>query len=202
MKREPSEQEILDSVERGEWRSVSSSERERARYVRYAKATFRRDRRVNIRVSGKDLEAIQKRALEEGLPYQTLISSLLHKYAAGRLREVVTEYGERSTAPNRPSSLDELLRFAIAHKRLIQVSYGGARRVGEPHDYGVMKGSPKLLIFQIGAGGSRQKEAGDWKLLDVSKIDTCLLLDETFPGSRQDASHRHHTWDEVYARVA
>ena len=56
--------------------------------ARYAKATFRKDRRLNIRLSSKDLEAIQKRALEEGLPYQTLISSLLHKYAAGRLKEV------------------------------------------------------------------------------------------------------------------
>ena len=55
---------------------------------RYAKATFRKDRRLNIRLSSKDLEAIQKRALAEGLPYQTLISSLLHKYAAGRLKEV------------------------------------------------------------------------------------------------------------------
>jgi hypothetical protein len=53
----------------------------------YAKATFRKDRRLNIRISTKDLEAIQKRALEEGLPYQTLIASLLHKYASGRLRE-------------------------------------------------------------------------------------------------------------------
>jgi predicted DNA binding CopG/RHH family protein len=56
--------------------------------VGYAKATFRKDRRLNIRLSSKDLEAIQKRALAEGLPYQTLISSLLHKYASGRLREV------------------------------------------------------------------------------------------------------------------
>jgi predicted DNA binding CopG/RHH family protein len=53
-----------------------------------AKATFRKDRRLNIRLSSKDLEAIQKRALAEGLPYQTLISSLLHKYASGRLKEV------------------------------------------------------------------------------------------------------------------
>ena len=50
-------------------------------------ATFRKDRRLNIRISTKDLEAIQKRALEEGLPYQTLIASLLHRYASGRLRE-------------------------------------------------------------------------------------------------------------------
>lgn len=49
---------------------------------------FRKDRRLNIRLSSKDLEAIQKRALAEGLPYQTLISSLLHKYASGRLREI------------------------------------------------------------------------------------------------------------------
>ena len=62
--------------------------RERARYSRYAKATFRKDRRLNIRLSSKDLEAIQKLALAEGLPYQTLISSLLHKCAAGRLKEV------------------------------------------------------------------------------------------------------------------
>ncbi len=57
-------------------------------YSRCAKATFRKDRRLNIRLSSKDLEAIQKRALAEGLPYQLLISSLLHKYAAGRLKEV------------------------------------------------------------------------------------------------------------------
>lgn len=55
---------------------------------RERRPTFRKDRRLNIRLSSKDLEAIQKRALAEGLPYQTLISSLLHKYAAGRLKEV------------------------------------------------------------------------------------------------------------------
>lgn len=87
MKLDPTEKEILESFERGEWRSVEGGKRERSRYARYARATFRKDRRLNIRISSKDLEAIQKRALEEGLPYQTLISSLLHKYASGRLRE-------------------------------------------------------------------------------------------------------------------
>jgi len=86
MKLDADEKEILESVERGEWRPVKETKRDRSRYSRYAKATFRKDRRVNIRLSSKDLEAIQKRALEEGLPYQTLISSLLHKYASGRLR--------------------------------------------------------------------------------------------------------------------
>jgi len=87
MKLAADEREILESVEHGGWRSVKGAKRERSRYVRYAKATFRKDRRLNIRISSKDLETIQKRALEEGLPYQTLISSLLHKYASGRLRQ-------------------------------------------------------------------------------------------------------------------
>ena len=88
MKKDADEKELLDSVERGEWESAGGGKRERTRYSRYAKATFRKDRRLNIRLSSKDLEAIQKRALAEGLPYQTLIASLLHKYATGRLKEV------------------------------------------------------------------------------------------------------------------
>lgn len=88
MKLDADEKELLESVEGGEWKSAGGGKRERARYSRYAKATFRKDRRLNIRLSTKDLEAIQKRALAEGLPYQTLIASLLHKYAAGRLKEV------------------------------------------------------------------------------------------------------------------
>ncbi len=87
MKLDADEKDILESVERGEWRSVRGVKREQNRYRRYARAAFRKDRRLNIRISTKDLEAIQKRALEEGLPYQTLISSLLHKYASGRLRK-------------------------------------------------------------------------------------------------------------------
>ena len=84
MKIDADEKELLESVERGEWKSAKGGKRARTRYARYAKATFRKDRRLNIRLSSKDLEAIQKRALAEGLPYQTLISSLLHKYAAGQ----------------------------------------------------------------------------------------------------------------------
>jgi predicted DNA binding CopG/RHH family protein len=82
------EKELLESVERGEWKSGGGGKRERARYSRYARTTFSKDRRLTTRLSSKDVEAIQKRALAEGLPYQTLISSLLHKYASGRLKEV------------------------------------------------------------------------------------------------------------------
>ncbi len=88
MKLNPDEKKILKSFERREWHPVTGPKRERSRYARYARTTFRKDRRgVSIRISTKDLKAIQKRALEEGLPYQMLNSSLLHKYASGRLRE-------------------------------------------------------------------------------------------------------------------
>jgi predicted DNA binding CopG/RHH family protein len=82
--------ELLESYDRDEWRSVSDLESEFDRYRNYAGATFKKDRRVNIRISQKDLIAIQKKALEEGIPYQTLISSILHKYISGRLTEKST----------------------------------------------------------------------------------------------------------------
>ncbi|MCP4658310.1 MAG: antitoxin [bacterium] len=81
------EREILRSFEAGEWRSAPDRGEELDRHRAYARATFRKDRRLNIRISGKDLEALQKRALAEGLPYQTFIASILHKYVSGRLRE-------------------------------------------------------------------------------------------------------------------
>ncbi len=79
------EKDILESVDSGDWRSIRDQEKESERYQLYARETFRKDRRVNIRLAGRDLEAIQKRAMNEGIPYQTLIASILHKYAAGRL---------------------------------------------------------------------------------------------------------------------
>ena len=86
-KPDKTEEKLLKSVERGEWKTVRGVKQKTERYQEYARATFRKDRRVNIRISTKDLDAIQKRALEEGIPYQTLISSLLHKYVSGRLVE-------------------------------------------------------------------------------------------------------------------
>jgi predicted DNA binding CopG/RHH family protein len=79
------EREVLGSVDRGEWKSVAGLNREKQRYRRYAAEAVRKDRRINIRISSEDLEQIQKLALEEGLPYQTLIASLLHKYVSGRI---------------------------------------------------------------------------------------------------------------------
>ncbi|MFN2502387.1 MAG: antitoxin [Pyrinomonadaceae bacterium] len=87
IKLDKEEAELLASVEAGEWRSIENLDREIKRYQEYARATFRKDRRVNIRISVKDLQGLQKRALEEGIPYQTLISSVLHKYLSGSLVE-------------------------------------------------------------------------------------------------------------------
>jgi len=77
------EKDLLDSYEKGEWKSVKNLKKEMTRYQKIARSTLRKDKRINIRVPAKDLEEIQKRALEEGIPYQTLISSILHKYASG-----------------------------------------------------------------------------------------------------------------------
>jgi predicted DNA binding CopG/RHH family protein len=81
------EREVVAGYEKAEPGSVPNLKREVARYREYAKATFRKNRRVNIRISEKDLDGIQRKAVEEGLPYQTLMSSVLHKFITGRLTE-------------------------------------------------------------------------------------------------------------------
>ena len=87
MKIKKEEKELLDSVEREEWATIPDVREEVNRYKEYAQATFRKDKRVNIRISEKDLVKLQRRALKEGLPYQTLISSILHKFITGQLEE-------------------------------------------------------------------------------------------------------------------
>jgi predicted DNA binding CopG/RHH family protein len=87
LKLQPDELELLASYENEEWQSVKNGKEQLARYQAYARATFRKDRRINIRISEKDLLDLQKRALREGIPYQTLISSVLHKYVSGVLDE-------------------------------------------------------------------------------------------------------------------
>jgi predicted DNA binding CopG/RHH family protein len=87
LKFEKDELNVLASYENEEWQSVKNFKEQAAQYRAYARATFRKDRRVNIRISEKDLLDLQKRALREGIPYQTLISSVLHKYVNGTLTE-------------------------------------------------------------------------------------------------------------------
>jgi predicted DNA binding CopG/RHH family protein len=79
------EQELLDSLENEEWESVPNLEDEIKLHQEIAKNTLRKDKRINIRLSANDLEALKTQAVELGLPYQTLVSSILHQYASGRL---------------------------------------------------------------------------------------------------------------------
>lgn len=80
------EHEVLTAFEKGQLKSVATKA-ELAKFKAAARATAIKDRRVNIRLSSGDLSDIQVRALEEGVPYQTLIASVLHKYVTGRLTE-------------------------------------------------------------------------------------------------------------------
>ena len=90
------EREVLQAFEKGKLRSVATrSELEKLKAA--ARATAIKDRRVNIRLSSIDLGDIQVKALQEGVPYQTLIASVLHKYATGRLAEASQPQTGRST---------------------------------------------------------------------------------------------------------
>ena len=79
------EEDILVAYEREQLKSVVPSRAQLDKYRAAARATFIKDRRINIRLSSPDLMDLQARALEEGMPYQTLIASVLHKYVSGRL---------------------------------------------------------------------------------------------------------------------
>ena len=79
------EKGLLRSYERGEWRAVTKAPERIKRYADYARETLRKDHRINIRISHQDLEGLQVKAVQEGIPYQTLIASVLHKYVSGRL---------------------------------------------------------------------------------------------------------------------
>ncbi len=81
------EQAILASVEAGEWLPVDDLEAKKEEYQKIARATFRKDSRVNIRLPKRDVTAIKVKAMEEGIPYQTMMASILHKYVTGRLVE-------------------------------------------------------------------------------------------------------------------
>jgi predicted DNA binding CopG/RHH family protein len=81
------EEEILASFERGEWQSTANKKGEIARYADMAALALTKDKRVNIRISSRDLDGLQAKAAEEAIPYQTLMSSVLHKYVTGRLVE-------------------------------------------------------------------------------------------------------------------
>lgn len=79
------EKEIERSFARGEWKSVPKSEVRR--YQGYFREAVKKSKRINIRLAPMDLDGMQRRAVEEGIPYQTLMASVIHKYVTGRLVE-------------------------------------------------------------------------------------------------------------------
>jgi hypothetical protein len=94
------------------------------------------------------------------------------------------------------------LRFAIAHKRLLGLEYDARLRIAEPHDFGAMNGTGKLLVYQLLVDGAALgNRSQGWRLLDVGKIGACKVLAETFAGSRGDSHEQHMQWDAVFARV-
>jgi len=85
------EQEILRAFESNVLQPIEDMGKHKARHRLTTENTFRKDARINIRLSSFDLRTIQVRAPQEGLPYQTLVSSILHKYAHGQLVERPTK---------------------------------------------------------------------------------------------------------------
>ncbi|MBI5559582.1 MAG: hypothetical protein HY885_18320 [Deltaproteobacteria bacterium] len=83
------DQELLEAFEAGEFKPDLTDER-RTQLAKLAGETIRKDKRINIRISTRDLEALQRRATEEGLPYQSLVSSVLHKYVSGGLKDILS----------------------------------------------------------------------------------------------------------------
>ena len=87
MKLDKEEQDILEAYEKGNMKLASLSKKEKAEVKSMADRTFRKDRRVTIRLYDHDLKGIQKKAMEKGLPYQTLLSGMIHQYVEGDLVE-------------------------------------------------------------------------------------------------------------------
>jgi len=101
-----------------------------------------------------------------------------------------------------PPSVDSRIRQAIAERKLVEIRYKHQTRIVEPHDYGVQVGVDRLLVYQLRVtGASAGKDATGWRLLDVEKIESLVVLETTFKGSRGAAHQEHHAWDVLYARV-
>jgi len=77
------EKDLMSSIENDEWQPVKNIDQEKEKAVAAARNTLKKDKRINLRLTQKDYHQIQIKAIEEGIPYQTLISSLVHKYLNG-----------------------------------------------------------------------------------------------------------------------
>jgi len=81
------EKDILNSYEQDQWKPAKNRKREIKKLQQYARNTLQKDKRINIRMSSTDLDRVRVIATQQGIPYQTLISSIIHKYVSGYLKE-------------------------------------------------------------------------------------------------------------------
>lgn len=88
MKLDKEEKELLESYEKDEWKSIKDFEKKKLESQRYAVNTSAKNKRINISLSEKDLTNLKAKSLEEGMPYQTLVASIIHKYISGKFKEV------------------------------------------------------------------------------------------------------------------
>ena len=79
--------ELMESIDNDEWRSVKNFKKEKENAESAARNTLKKDKRINLRLTQKGYHQIQVKAIEEGIPYQTLISSIIHKYLNGSLSQ-------------------------------------------------------------------------------------------------------------------
>ena len=81
------EQKLINEIEKDDWKSSKNIISISKKLKDAAKTSLLKDKRMNIRIAGRDIELLKTKALEEGVPYQTLVSSILHKFVTGKLKE-------------------------------------------------------------------------------------------------------------------
>lgn len=90
IKLDKEELELLEAYDADEFESDLNPNRKK-HLVNLAEQAFKKEAAINIKISNRDLEALQRRALEEGLPYQSLVASILHKYISGGLKDITAK---------------------------------------------------------------------------------------------------------------
>jgi hypothetical protein len=98
------------------------------------------------------------------------------------------------------ASLDQLLRKAIEMRRMIRFRYKDQERVAEPHDYGIQNGIVRLFCYQV--GGRSSGRLPGWRMINVSEMRDCGMVEKQFAGNRETPTGTHHHWDQIFASVA
>lgn len=150
MKLDKEEKELLKSIENGEWRSIDNLDKEIEKARAIARATGTKDERMNIRMNRRDMMALKTRALERGVPYQTLVSSILRRWLRGE-----SATGKRLIRLNSLFDEDELRRLApILKKHLERPGKQGVLMVSTGGAFHEHHSSNDSLLGQLSSGDS------------------------------------------------